>query len=102
MQDLELLSKWRKPKNLVRSTNATTGLRPVESQLPGWIADNNEHRFGRPTDSTEKDLLKSNRVGMLVGGEYHRQYLSNTIARKAAEMVYKATEPVAKKTTTKA
>jgi len=88
MQDLELLSKWRTPKNMVRSTNATTALRPVESQLPGWVKENEEHKFGRPTDPTEKDLLKANRVGMLINNDFNRQYLANTIARKAAEMVY--------------
>ena len=29
--DLEELSKWRTPKHVVTSTNATTGLRPTES-----------------------------------------------------------------------
>ena len=72
MQDLELLSKWRKPKNTIRSTNATTGIRPVDPQIPNWISDNDAHRFGKATDATEKDLLRANRVGMLVGGEFHR------------------------------
>ena len=76
---------------MVRSTNATTALRPVEPQLPNWVSDNAAHRFGRPTDKAEKDLLKANRVGMLINNEYNRLYLANTIARKASEMVYQAT-----------
>jgi len=57
---------------MVRSTNATTALRPVESQLPNWVKDNDDHKFGKPTDATEKDLLKANRVGMLINNDFNR------------------------------
>ncbi len=89
--DLEELSKWRTPKNVVRSTNATSALRPVDVQLPTWVTGNEGHRFGRPTDATEVDIKKANRVGHLINNEYNRLYLANTIARKAAEKVYLST-----------
>ena len=73
--DLEKLSKWRTPKSVIKTTNATNALVPLEAQLPSWITTNEGHRFGRPTDKDLVDLNKANRVGQLINNDFNRLYL---------------------------
>ena len=52
-----------KPKAVMTTTSATNGLKLAEQQLPKWIKDNEDFKFGRPTDADGGNVYKQNRVG---------------------------------------
>ena len=79
--DLENMSKWRTPKNVFISTNATNALKPNGVQIPKAILNDNSHRYGKSSKPEGGNIKGSFAVTNLISNEYNRQYLNDQITK---------------------
>lgn len=90
ISDLEHICRWRSPKNQNKSTEATCGLVSVASQIPAWIQNNKNHKFGRPTDPQVENLNKTNRIQQIMSNDYNRLFLTQLIQKDARQQLQNA------------
>lgn len=58
---------------------------PSQSLMPNWIKNNNDHKFGKPTDPNFTNLNKSDRITEIVTNDFNRMFLTQLIKKNAQE-----------------
>lgn len=53
--------------------------------MPNWIKNNNDHKFGKPTDPNFTNLNKSDRITEIVTNDFNRMFLTQLIKKNAQE-----------------
>lgn len=96
IQTLEQMCKWRTPKTrnkaaggLLKTTAPPYGGASQQDRtanLPGWIAQNQEHAFGRPS-ANQQAKSSSKAMAAILNNEYSRRFLTDIIKRNAREQV---------------